>query len=175
MMLTKQRRISLHYMIAFLMVLACQFDRCTSFISPHRVVATPTKAFSSKRGGNDPGSFSYVEEGQFEDREDEIIALGGDPFFLTDDELKLREDGDAEGEKKWEWDGEVIEDAHMDFTDDKLKLREDGDAKGEKKWEWDGEVIEDAHMDFTDDDRLKQREGGDAEGEKKMGMGRRSD
>jgi hypothetical protein len=63
--------------------------------------------------------FSYVEEGEYASAEEEIDAMGGDSFFLEDQdanatsstqESNSEEDVDA----VWEWDGVVDEDAHMD-------------------------------------------------------------
>jgi hypothetical protein len=74
-----------------------------------------------------PG-FSYVDGDNFESPEDEVLAMGGDPFFLDlgddskdDDEIvppggtNLQVEGEPTETKEWEWDGEVIEDAHLDL------------------------------------------------------------
>lgn len=78
------------------------------------------------------GQYSFVEGSEFNDAQSEIDALGGDAFFLGKDEI----DGTnpktnvCTGNKrdvgfstlKFEWDGEVDEDAHLDVDND-----EDGD------------------------------------------------
>ena len=59
-----------------------------------------------------PGTRSYVEGDTFEDPKEEVEALGGDPFFLDDDEKGSKDDDD------FLWDGEVDENAHLDLDFD---------------------------------------------------------
>lgn len=82
-------------------------------------------------------TFSYVEGSEYENEEDELIAMGGDPSFLIEDEeddIRLGEDNDEKYETRWsptdgngpkpkpvskvvdldEWDGTVDESAHLD-------------------------------------------------------------
>ena len=61
-----------------------------------------------------PGTRSYVEGDTFEDPKEEVEALGGDPFFLDNDEDEKggKDDGD------FLWDGEVDENAHLDLDFD---------------------------------------------------------
>jgi hypothetical protein len=75
-----------------------------------------------------PG-FSYVDGDNFENAEDEVLAMGGDPFFLgLDDDSKdddapppiesgtnLEVDPDSTEPKKFEWDGVVDDEAHLDL------------------------------------------------------------
>mmetsp|Transcript_18826 Transcript_18826/g.27841 ORF Transcript_18826/g.27841 Transcript_18826/m.27841 type:complete len:142 (+) Transcript_18826:51-476(+) len=84
-------------------------------------------------------SFSYVEGSEYDNEEEEIMAMGGDPSFLMDfkeDDMKRREEDDEKQDDapKWlptdgngpqpkppskftdmdEWDGTVDESAHFD-------------------------------------------------------------
>jgi hypothetical protein len=72
----------------------------------------------------EPGySFSYVDGDNFENAEDEVLAMGGDPFFLVDDSKddappgasNLQVNPDPAETGKFLWDGEVDEDAHIDL------------------------------------------------------------
>lgn len=62
---------------------------------------------------SEPVTRSYVEGDEFEDPVAEIDALGGDPFFLQDDDDKGGSNDGEEGD--FLWDGEVDENAHLDL------------------------------------------------------------
>ena len=59
----------------------------------------------------EPGTRSYVEGDTFNNPYDEIEALGGDAFFIEQEELKPKEDQ----EETAFWDGEVDDNAHLDI------------------------------------------------------------
>jgi hypothetical protein len=87
-----------------------------------------TRVLARAPPSSGPG-FSYVDGDNFENAEDEVLAMGGDPFFLgLDDDSKddddpppieggtnLQLDPDTTEPKKWEWDGEVDDEAHLDL------------------------------------------------------------
>ena len=62
---------------------------------------------------------SFVEGESYDDEFDEVAALGGDPFFLgtDDDEQFLTSSTATTDDNLFLWDGEVVEDAHLDFVD----------------------------------------------------------
>jgi len=75
------------------------------------------------------GSHSYVEGLEFDDQLDEILAMGGDPSFLMDDDDEMKTTmevqpppemvppyapSDVNDTKNYLWDGEVNEDAYFD-------------------------------------------------------------
>eukprot|EP00977_Amphora_coffeiformis_P012496 scaffold3079_cov174-Amphora_coffeaeformis.AAC.7 len=66
--------------------------------------------------GPPPGIGSYVEGDMFEDPLQEIEALGGDPFFLDNDDNDGEKNTNSEGD--FLWDGEIDENAHMDLDFD---------------------------------------------------------
>jgi hypothetical protein len=85
---------------------------------------TTTRVLGRKSPTPEPGySFSYVDGDNFENAEDEVLAMGGDPFFLQDDSKdegppgasNLQVDPDPAETGKFLWDGEVDEDAHLDL------------------------------------------------------------
>jgi hypothetical protein len=74
---------------------------------------------SKDSAGPPSAGFSFTEGSEFESPEEEILAMGGDPFFLeTQEEQEVTAStGDAEEVEKdtpFLWDGEVIEDAYFD-------------------------------------------------------------
>lgn len=85
-----------------------------------------TKLHSSSEKGNFKGSFSFVEGSDFfASEEEEIEAMGGDLSFFGDsgdDTIVLPPKKDEQVSKevtdstpaKFEWDGEVDEDAYFD-------------------------------------------------------------
>jgi hypothetical protein len=109
--------------------------KSTCFVgAPKRVGTARRTATSSTRvlARGDPKStgpgFTYVDGDNFENAEDEILAMGGDPFFLglEDDappppaievkaNLPLDPEADNTEPKKFEWDGEVDDEAHLDL------------------------------------------------------------
>jgi hypothetical protein len=58
--------------------------------------------------------FSYVEEGEYTTSEEEVDAMGGDPFFLDDFDDSSSSSDAVDEVAAWEWDGIVDDDAHMD-------------------------------------------------------------
>jgi hypothetical protein len=79
---------------------------------------TPLGA-SKDPSGPRSARFSFAEGSDFESPEEEIEAMGGDPFFLEQEKEQeiTVSTGDAEGVDKdtpFLWDGEVIEDAYFD-------------------------------------------------------------
>ncbi|GAX15934.1 hypothetical protein FisN_22Hh216 [Fistulifera solaris] len=85
-----------------------------------------TKLYSASDKGNFKGSFTFVEGSDFfASEEEEIEAMGGDPSFLDssgddtpwlkqkEEKLDSKEQVDNKTEK-FEWDGEVDEDAYFD-------------------------------------------------------------
>jgi hypothetical protein len=109
------------------------------FVGANKRVGTARRSDSSSTrvlARGDPKStgpgFSYVDGDNFENAEDEILAMGGDPFFLglEDDSkednappppiesktnLPLDPEADTTEPKKFEWDGEVDDEAHLDL------------------------------------------------------------
>ena len=87
-----------------------------------------TRVLARAPPSSGPG-FSYVDGDNFENAEDEVLAMGGDPFFLgLDDDSKvddapppieggtnLQLDSETTEPTKWEWDGEVDDEAHLDL------------------------------------------------------------
>lgn len=61
--------------------------------------------------------------------EEDVLEMGGDPFFLSNDECE---------------DDVLVDDPAHSIGDDPF----DPPKNEEEEWEWDGEVIEDAHFDF---------------------------
>ena len=57
---------------------------------------------------------SFVEEGTYDSMEEEIEAMGGDPFFLDSSAEGNPEDDEKNSDPDFEWDGTVDEDAHLD-------------------------------------------------------------
>ena len=88
---------------------------------PSFLIATQLHSASDK--ANFKGSFSFVEGSDFfASEEEEIEAIGGDPSFLDDDntvfvprkENEQVSEGPADSTPaKFEWDGEVDEDAYF--------------------------------------------------------------
>jgi len=97
---------------------------------------------------------SYVEGASYDDKFAEIEAMGGDPFFLDDENNDDEESEVKMAEKK----SLVVPDFGSFLTDVNKSSFPDGkgpkprqeekksDNTG-KKWEWDGIVDENAHMD----------------------------
>jgi hypothetical protein len=87
-----------------------------------------TRVFARGAPPSSSPGFSYVDGDNFETPEEEILAMGGDPFFLGDDSkddsseptpggtnLQVEPEDPTET-KEWEgWDGIVDEEAHLDF------------------------------------------------------------
>jgi len=65
-----------------------------------------------------PSGISTFVEGSdyYDSMEEEIEAMGGDPFFLDTNNDDDNDENDATT-PDFEWDGSVEEDAHMDFMD----------------------------------------------------------
>jgi hypothetical protein len=90
--------------------------------------ASSTRVLARAPPKSGPG-FSYVDGDNFENAEDEVLAMGGDPFFLDlDDDSKdddaplpiesgtnLEVDPDSTEPEKFIWDGEVDDEAHLDL------------------------------------------------------------
>ena len=57
----------------------------------------------------------YLEKVEKEMSEDDVLEIGGDPFFLDDDEGNSDTKMDMEDTDFFGWDGTVDEDAHLDF------------------------------------------------------------
>jgi len=61
------------------------------------------------------GTGSYVDDGDYGSAEEEIEAMGGDPFFLHDNQqVDDPEEQEKDTDPDFEWDGIEVEDAHMD-------------------------------------------------------------
>jgi len=105
---------------------------------------------------------SFVEGETYDDRFSEIEAMGGDPFFMdeeekseeqvSDERVKMAESQDA---------ATLLENSHLGALLAKAGARSATDGKGptpkesntvaikeEPDWEWDGTVDEDAHLGF---------------------------
>lgn len=115
------------------------------------------------------GSYSFVEGEDFSGSLEEIEAMGGDPFFLLDEENDKTRKGEAGGDG----DDDDMDAAASSFASlamavgggitgvlDSIEERYSTDGKGptpkqimeeeedDSDWEWDGTVNEDAHMDL---------------------------
>ena len=82
---------------------------------------TASAAAKKDEPPSNDGSFSFVEGSDFyESEREEILGMGGDPFFLDEDESQgkmseaTKDPVAKEGIGEWEWDGEVDEDAYFD-------------------------------------------------------------
>jgi len=64
------------------------------------------------------GISTFVEGSDYYDSmEEEIEAMGGDPFFLDNYNNGDDDNDENDAAPDFEWDGSVEEDAHMDFMD----------------------------------------------------------
>ena len=146
----------------------------SSFLQREKIAQLPpfssmvTKRNMKKDGDgedNDLGRHSYVEGLKFDDREAEILAMGGDPFFMTDDD----DGGDEADDQDLSNADDVPSLAMMAGFDGGLNAIGNGLVK-EEKWsvtdgkgprprnsfveeeeeeflEWDGQVDETAYFD----------------------------
>lgn len=115
--------------------------------------SSTTKLFASK-GAPPQTAYSYVEGGDYESRREEIEAMGGDPFFLSDDDedVVIKDEKDEPFSSNMETpmsgpDPTMEEDRFA--TDGKGPTPRDPPPKTEvvnEDWEWDGAIDEDAHM-----------------------------
>jgi hypothetical protein len=110
---------------------ACFVGAPTRGVGRARSTATSTTRVLARGAPPKSGpGFSYVDGDNFENAEDEVLAMGGDPFFLgLDDDNKddddapppiesgtnLQVDPDTTEPTKFIWDGEVDEEAHLDL------------------------------------------------------------
>lgn len=94
--------------------------------APKRARRTATRVLARGEPKKSAPGHSYVDGDNFENAEDEVLAMGGDPFFLglEDDVPPLPPIEDEGGTnlqlgldepKKWEWDGIVDDEAHIDI------------------------------------------------------------
>lgn len=106
----------------------------------------------ANKGAPPQTAYSYVEGGDYESRRQEIEAMGGDPFFLSDDDdLEEKEEANEPFMTNRETpmggpDPTAEEERYA--TDGKGPTPRDPPKKEavDEDWEWDGIVDEDAHM-----------------------------
>jgi len=78
-------------------------------VSPKNTATTLFLAPTGPPSGNiETGGYSYKEEDDYESPEEEIEAMGGDPYFLQEDS----EAGNLQVSEGW--DGTIDEDAYFD-------------------------------------------------------------
>jgi len=92
-----------------------------------------------------------VEGATFDDRLAEIEAMGGDPFFLEDEEIeaKITEKETAASSEKMDFSAPPTETNERFVTDGQGPSPRKDETKSDDsdpEWEWDGTVDEDAHM-----------------------------
>ena len=113
-----------------------------------------TSLCANHKGAPPQTAFSYVEGGDYEDRLAEVEAMGGDPFFLTDEDDELEESN--EKDEPFSMNLETPMGVGPDPTAEEERYATDGKGPTpqevpkkevmEGDWEWDGTVDEDAHM-----------------------------
>lgn len=138
-------------LIIFALVLIIEQVKAFRFGVPFRERRL-TPSLCANKGAPPQTAYSYVEGGDYEDRYAEIEAMGGDPFFLTDDEMEQsNEDMDEPFSINLE-----TPMRGPDPTAEEERYATDGKGPTppklpkkkvvEEDWEWDGTVDEDAHM-----------------------------
>ena len=147
-------RVALYLLSSFLTIGVDAFQ-----LTPHPLLVRHTFLFSKQQGRyNDKGGFHTYDEGMiYDDREAEIEAMGGDPFFLDDDEEDDAIDNDSKDgpsdsllaaagisssilSKASKISGDI---SQVD-SEDNDEATSDG---SDDKWVWDGEVDEDVYFD----------------------------
>jgi len=106
-------------------------------VNPMLIFSTPTNDMGDPR-------HSYVEGSTFDNRFDEIEAMGGDPSFLDDDdenEVKMAKLDLGEFNKKANKQSVTDGKGPTQMQDKNMAEKTDPD------WEWDGIVDEDAQWD----------------------------
>mmetsp|Transcript_20014 Transcript_20014/g.41230 ORF Transcript_20014/g.41230 Transcript_20014/m.41230 type:complete len:145 (-) Transcript_20014:81-515(-) len=119
---------------------------CDAFNPNIRRPDTPILVYSTPGGGR----HSYVEGGDYDDVFSEIEAMGGDPFFLDDEESKVKM-ADKESAILPE---KSVSDASPKKADKRSATdgmgptprKNDNPDKSDSAWEWDGTVDEEAHL-----------------------------
>lgn len=125
---------------------------------------TKIKVENKNDDNDDGGRHTFVEGMTFADREAEILAMGGDPFFLSDDDDEEEEDGGTDND-------ELSIDSNSSLSNllslvENQKKHKDTETNDKKNYsvtdgmgpkpkavketsvdEWDGWEIEDAHFD----------------------------
>jgi hypothetical protein len=91
---------SMRLLLTFILV---QASVVAAWMVPQQVNRRQLGQLHSSKG---PGTGTFVEGDVFDNPIDEINAMGGDPFFLDEDEVQDASEG---------WDGEVDENAHIDI------------------------------------------------------------
>lgn len=134
------------------MIGALRFTRIP-FLS--RPSSSSASVLFANKGAPPQTAYTYVEGGDYEDRREEIEALGGDPFFLDEESEEREEVKDETFATNLETpmggpDPTAEEERYA--TDGKGPTPRDPqkrEAAVEDDWVWDGVVDEDAHlMDF---------------------------
>lgn len=121
---------------------------------------TPTfQLVVSARASTPGGRYTYTEGDEFDNAEDEIAAIGGDPAFLADSHNDFQFDSEEIGDRSFSRDpisaGELFKSlggmSGGELDTEALELEEMGGdpafLEPKKKWEWDGVVDEDAYFD----------------------------
>ena len=126
-----------------------------SFVS-QRCLAT-TKASKTLLASSGDGRHSYVEGASYDDRMAEIEALGGDPFFLMDEENVDSEEDSSQDQvipspsfmsNLANLTGDPVEEEEKRYSTDGKGPTPKSPKKTVSAVEWDGTVDEDAHLGF---------------------------
>lgn len=124
------------------------------FTSGPVVSRQPNSLYSTPTDGMNGGRHSYVEGSTYDSRLAEIEAMGGDPFFLEDDDqetVQMDEKRSPVPPQKLDV-NEVLDQARKNTATNGMgpskKVDKTAVKQNESDWEWDGIVDEDAHLDF---------------------------
>jgi len=114
----------------------------------------PMLIYSAPNDDTTGSRHSYVEGGTYSDIYAEIEAMGGDPFFIDDEESQVkmseRKPGTAQGITPEKLDfGASLEKADKSLATNGMgptPVKKNISYKTDSDWEWDGIVDEEAHL-----------------------------